>query len=143
MRLVFGQDRAVGKWIADRVPEIGNASSFGHYTAIGVTNEDGEAVCGVAYHNYHPRYKSINVTIASDDPRWARKGVIRALFAYPFLQLDCNRIQTFIPAKNERSRKLCEGLGFTLEGIGREGFLTDDLVAFGLLKRDCKWIRTK
>ena len=73
-----------------------------------------------------------------------RKGIItlsaHALINYVFREMDMNRIQLKAATKNLRSQGVAERLGFTREGIEREGELHTrgyfDLVVYSLLKSD-------
>jgi len=73
-----------------------------------------------------------------------QKGIItrscRKLINYIFDELELNRIQITVATENLRSQAVAERLGFTREGIERDGELHSrgfvDLVVFGLLKKD-------
>jgi len=72
------------------------------------------------------------------------KGIItrscRALIDYAFSELKMNRIQLKAATGNLKSQAVAERLGFTREGIERDGELHSrgfvDLVVFGLLRKD-------
>jgi ribosomal-protein-serine acetyltransferase len=74
------------------------------------------------------------------------KGIVtrscEALIDYSFNELGMNRIQINAAVENLRSQAIPERLGFTREGIERDGELHSrgfvDLVVFGLLKKDWK-----
>jgi RimJ/RimL family protein N-acetyltransferase len=134
LRLVYGADHAIAAWVRARCPWV---DGFGGAHAIGIACGP-DLVAGVVFANY--RGSGIEVSIAADHPRWARKGVLRALFAYPFIQLGCRRITALIPAKNEQSLRLCQGLGFSVEGRHPALFPDDDGVSLGLLREHCKWL---
>ncbi len=135
MILVFNEDQAVLEWTRRRVPWC---DGFGGARAIGIA-KDGRLICGVVYSNY--RKTSIEVTIASDNPAWCRRGIIGGLLAYPFFQLGVRRITCLIPARNERSLKLCLGLGFRAEGRARDAFPDDDAVICGMTRKDAsRWL---
>ena len=63
-----------------------------------------------------------------------------SLIKYAFDKLDFNRIQLKAATGNTKSQHIAERLGFTREGIEREGELHKrgfvDLVVYGLLKRE-------
>lgn len=68
---------------------------------------------------------------------------VREMLVYAFEELDINKIQVKVAVGNERSRKVPERLGFTLEGIERDGELLiddkfTDLAIYGLTKKDFK-----
>ncbi len=134
MHLVFGEDEAVMAWVAKRT----HVSSFGSARTIGIAYGN-RFIAGVVYSNY--REGNIEVSIAADQPGWCRRGILRALFAYPFLEANCRRITCIIPAGNAKSLRLCRGLGFKVEGLCREAFGSVDGILLGLLKRECKWLK--
>jgi ribosomal-protein-serine acetyltransferase len=72
------------------------------------------------------------------------KGIItrscKALINYAFDKMDMNRIQIKAAEENQKSRNVAERLGFTCEGIERDGELHSrgfvDLVIYSLLKAE-------
>lgn len=137
MNFVFGQDQAVANWVQQRLAGIYNG--FGQYTAIGL-EEGGSLIAGVVYHDY--RRFSIQISMASDTPRWCSRKTLRILLGYPFLQLNVARITACTAKNNNRLRSLVTRLGFKLEGTIRRGFDGNhDLLVYGLLKEEAaKWI---
>ncbi|HET7733261.1 MAG TPA: GNAT family protein [Paludibacter sp.] len=75
---------------------------------------------------------------------YQHKGIItrscKKLIEYAFDELKMNRIQLKAATGNIKSQAVAERLGFTREGIERQGELHTrgfvDLVVFGLLKQD-------
>ena len=94
---------------------------------------DARVAALIVYSSYQPRYRAIEMSIIADSPRWASRPVIGALFAYPFEQLQVQRITSAIRADNARSIRLCEGLGFRQEGRIRLGYGDCDALVYGLL----------
>lgn len=111
--LIYGHDAAVAAWVVDQIPHMDMPRE---YAAIGVAR-DGALVAGVIYHNFLPDYRGIEISMAATSARWATRGVIRALLAYPFEQLGCRWVLTCIPHKNEPALKLNKGLGFVQRGV--------------------------
>src|SRR5579862_9033727 len=99
MHLVLDQSESVAAWVAARIPQMTGAADFGPATAIGVVSEDGRALGGVVFHNYQPRFRNIEVSFASETPRWLTRNLIRQLLAYPFDQLACQRLTAITPKK--------------------------------------------
>tara|TARA_R100001132_G_C3233077_1_gene66863 strand:- start:226 stop:645 length:420 start_codon:yes stop_codon:yes gene_type:complete len=130
-----GQLKAwIEKQIRDTCPQ-----DFKSCQTLGVAR-NGEVICGVAYWFYPTGI--CDVGIAATSPRWATKQTIFTLFAYPFNQVGVNRLQSFIHPKNKRSRKLCAGLGFKLEGRLRKFHRGADMLIYGYTKEDfqrSKW----
>ena len=134
--LVFGMDAFVAEWVRCRAPNAGRG--WDKYSAIGIS--DGEKlIAGVVYHDYHGY--TISASIASESPKWATRKNLRALFAYPFIQLGCNRMQALTGETNERAQTMLERLGFTAEGLHRYGFKDEHSISYGMLKNECRWIR--
>ena len=135
MKLVLGQDQAVAAWVARKIG-FDDPDFFGPCSAILVADNDDTALAGVVFSGFRDVYKSIEISCAADSPRWATRGVIHALLAYPFDQLGCERVQVTIPLRNERARRFCKGIGFTQEGIMRRGFGRDHAVVMSLLRHE-------
>lgn len=128
----------VAAWVAARIPHVGDAARFGPCAAIGFVR--GHALCaGAVFTNY--RGHDIELSFAAADPRWARRGSLRAVFHYPFRQLGCARVTAVTGRANARARRLTAGLGFTLEGVIRRGLDgRDDALVFGMLREECRWL---
>ncbi len=139
MRLVCAFPGDVAAWVLARIPHM---NSFSDYAAIGVVNEAGGLVAGAVYHEYHPDVGDIQVAFAADDPRWAQKGTIAGILAFPFYQLGCVRVTALCGKSNRRTRRFVEGIGFKLEGVVRKGLKTEDMCIYGLLAEEAdKWLR--
>jgi RimJ/RimL family protein N-acetyltransferase len=141
VRLVLDRSPAVAAWVAGRIPQMTGAADFGPSTAIGVVSEDGRALGGVVFHNYQPRFRNIEVSFASETPRWLTRNLIRQILAYPFDQLACQRITAITPKRAKAARAFLDHFGFKREGVVRRGFGNDDAVISGMLKRE--WMRSR
>jgi len=132
-------DERVSRWVATKIE--GQPIEWGPHTCLAVLDEKrSRVVCGVVYSDYREPF-DIRASIATEGPGWASKGVLRALFHYPFMQLGVKRITCLIAADNEKSQKLCEKMGFSLEGIHPVGWDGEkDAVSYGLKRENCKWI---
>lgn len=74
-----------------------------------------------------------------------KKGImtssVRAMVSFAFNKLKINRIQIKCAVENHPSKKIPERMGFTLEGIEREGeqlsgHIFTDLAVYSLLRRE-------
>lgn len=73
---------------------------------------------------------------------YQHKGIItkscKTILNYVFYDMDMHRIRITVATKNHKSQKVAERLGFTKEGIERDGELHTrgfvDLVVYGLLR---------
>ncbi len=138
--VLFGADEVIAAFVAERIP---GTTDFGAYTALGVVRND-TLLGGVVYHSYrrYPAGGVIEVSIAFDRADWAFPATLRTLFAYPFHQIGCVRIEAQCARGNKRVRRLIKGLGFTEEGKhplrwqGRE-----DAFSYGLKRTDCRFLK--
>jgi RimJ/RimL family protein N-acetyltransferase len=107
VRLVF--DDALWVWARDNIPNC-PADPFGASRSIGV--HDGREIIAVCvYHNYADTWKRCEISFAAKSPRWATRGVIRALLSVPFEQYRCETVYTFTPKTNTRALRFNEGIG--------------------------------
>lgn len=115
MRLLYGQDAAVGKFVADRIPQVEN--NWGPMAAIGVVDDDNSLIAGFVYNMYYPEHGTIQISAASDSPKWATRKIIREVFSYAFNDLGVNKICSAIPLESERVIKFNKALGFIQEAV--------------------------
>ena len=112
MNLVFGADQQVARWVADHIPDV---DDFGPCSAIGI--ETDRLIAGMVYHDYQPRFGTVQISMAATTPIWARRDIITALLSYPFDQLDCFKVWTTTALDNERALKVNEHVGFKREAV--------------------------
>jgi len=135
MRLVFGKDASVAKWVAKRISFVGERG-FGNCKAIGVEDKDGNAMCGVVYHDWQPQFKTMAFSIAAESPRWAHRAIIHQLFAYPFEQVMVEKLWTATPSTNKSALRLCKGVGMTQEATLYKHFGTDNAIINRMMRKD-------
>lgn len=135
MTLIFDRPRVL-EWANSRLPGVDMARA----TGIGVEDPvTGALIAAAVFHNH--RGHDIELGFAADSPRWAQRGVIRAIFSYVFDQLGCVRVTTIMAEANARAIRLNEGLGFVVEGHHKNGMAPGvDAVSMGLQKGNCRWI---
>ena len=97
-------------------------------------------VAVLVYNHFHK--PDIWMHVAAEPGRiWCTPDFLHHIFEYPFVQLDCGRVTALVARPNVRLRKLLLHLGFVEEGTLRESLPTgDDLIAYGMLRRECRWI---
>jgi len=141
MKLVIGDaytQMTLGQWLLDRLPHLEPVPNF---RAIGIADGSGALVAVAGYYNYSERYRSIEMAFATETPKWATRGAVHALLAYPFVQCGCARATLIIPSRNKRARRFVERLGFVLEGKARQAFLDDDAMIYGMLAAEAqRWL---
>lgn len=137
MRIILGDDEVIAAWVHSRIPHM--PTGFKEMKTMAVADENGTPLGAAVFHEY--RGNDIQVSCAADSRRWLNRGILRAIFSYPFIQLGVDRLTSCVPARNAHTRRFIESLGFQVEGIMRRGFPDDDCVIYGLLKEECKWIK--
>jgi RimJ/RimL family protein N-acetyltransferase len=134
-RTVYGEDERVKAWVGVRVGE----EDFGAGHAIGL-ERDGELVAGVVYNFYTG--PSVCMHVAAEGKHWLNKDFLYRAFAYPFLQLKCNRVTGLVPADDIVARKFDEHLGFVFEGRLRKARSDgSDMYLYGMLKEECRFLK--
>jgi RimJ/RimL family protein N-acetyltransferase len=121
--LVFGHDAMMAQWVADRVPHA--RRGFGPARAIGVaggTEEKPRMLAAIVYHDYQPEAATMQISMASESPLWAKPATIAALLHFPFMQQNCYKVWTAIPSDNERAVRFNKGIGMRSEATLRHHF---------------------
>lgn len=132
-RLIFDESERIAKWCQERLPDYIGWS--GPYQAIGY-EVAGELKGGVVF----TQYTVTNITLTTVLEAPLTRRFLRAVFYYPFLQLQVRRVTALINSRNRASRKLVEKAGFVKEGRLRDAAVDDDVIVYGMLKRECRWI---
>ena len=141
MKLIFGKDEAIAKWVARRIPY---AMQFDPCTAIGVVDEDKKKpIAGVVYHNYDPQHDTIMLSMAADDPRWAMRGTILALLHYPFEQLNVRKAWVACAFSNRRMIRFLEGINFTREAVLARHFGKEHAVILRMFDHDYRKLKER
>lgn len=135
--VIYGQNERVIQWVGQRIDE----DDFGQAEAIGL-EKDGELIAGVVYNWYTG--PSICMHVAGEGRQWLNRDFLFRVFAYPFLQLECNRVTGLVRTDNLDAQRFDEHIGFVREGVIRRG-ATDgtDFILYGMLKEECRWLEMK
>lgn len=133
--LVFGPH--VVAWVAEA---NGNTYLPG---AVGIGYErNGRIVQGVVFTDYSGA--NIQGHIACSPGHSFYPTFIAAIFDYPFNQVKVRRITVFVASRNERSRSLVTHLGAVYEGVLTDALDDDDLIVYGLLRRNAQqWLTAR
>ena len=133
MKLAYGLSDIVAKWVAERIPHM-EGLSFAPYYAVGVLTDDGKAVGGVIFHSDYPQFGTMQMSAASDDPRWLSRSIVKELLAYAFVEKGRQKLWCAIPHSNVRALKVIKGLGFTQEGVLAHHFGDNHAVILRLMR---------
>lgn len=132
--LVTGADPIAREYLAARIPDY---APNPNETVILAVNRGGVSGA-VAYEGWTG--PNIIMTCAGHG-NWLTPGNLAGFFWYPFDQLGCARVTAMIHRKNKASRTLVEKLGFKVEGVLRKAAPTGgDIIIYGLLREDCRWL---
>lgn len=130
--LIYHADNEIREWlIANHFPDYGPCHTLGFA-------RNGALVGAVIYYNQHGYDMELGIHTTS--PKWCSKRTLSWLFAYPFLQMGCNRVTAKVDASDEKVRNFVERLGFVYEGTSRRAIPTGDSAVYGLLKEECRWL---
>ncbi|GLQ09256.1 hypothetical protein GCM10007913_11880 [Devosia yakushimensis] len=107
--------------------------------AIGLTRS-GALIAVVVFDTFGPM--ECMVSVAAEQGRaWLNRAFIAAVASYVFLQCAFPRITCTISDNNAASKRFCEHFGCSLEGRKRgAGPNGEDMLIYGLLRRECAWI---
>lgn len=103
-------------WLRERIPHL--TGGLGR-SQIGVILSGGEALAAVAFHQYDQAAQTMQVSMASDSPRWARRDVIAALLRYAFDRAGVFKLWAMQPdhEAGRRAARFNEGIGFRREAV--------------------------
>ncbi|CAB4139856.1 hypothetical protein UFOVP353_59 [uncultured Caudovirales phage] len=128
----WGKSDFFAKWTEERIPHV---TDFGPCAALGVVSGD-KVLAGVVFHDYQPDFKTIQLSMAADSPRWATRNIIKELLSYPFFQLGVEKVWTSTPHTNERAIKFNKGIGFKQEAVLAKHFGDRHAVVCRIFKKD-------
>jgi RimJ/RimL family protein N-acetyltransferase len=149
-RLVFDSP-LVGRFVAERA-KCGYNPDLD--TTIGVV-EDSEALDGsdgsgdsmnrvaggVIFTNHTGA--SCWLHVAGRHERWITHDMLAATFHYPFVQLGYRRIFGLVEKANEHALSFDLRLGFRVEAVLPEMFVSGPGVVVTMARDDCRWLRLR
>lgn len=93
---------------------------------------------GVIFEGYTG--SSIELHVAGFDPRWITRDILWAIFAFPFLQLNCKKVIGRVAETNRRALELDLKLGFIEEARIRDAYPEGDLIILTMRRDECRWL---
>jgi RimJ/RimL family protein N-acetyltransferase len=119
--------------------ECKQVGAWDKFEALGLFRGD-ELLAGAVFTDYMPG-GSIEIHVAArPGARWATLAALKAAFRYAFLRNNVRRVAARIAERNERSWKLAEKLGFEREGRAKSALPDDNLLFYGLLRENCRFL---
>ncbi len=111
--MIYGEDDYIAPWVSDKIPYAGD---FGPCVTMGAESQ-GRLIAGFVYNDYQPQFGTIQLSMASISPMWARPETIKEVLRYPFEQLGCYKVWIAIMQGNEKMLKVTAHIGFKREAI--------------------------
>lgn len=134
MKVAIDRSGAVARWVASRIPLMAGTLGFeDKAVSFGVMSDDGKPMGGVVFTDWQPTFRSIQISFASDSPRWLTPRLVTDILEYPFGQLACLRITSLTPSGAASAVGFLNKFGFSREGLIRHGFGAEDAIISGLL----------
>lgn len=116
-------------------------SKYDPATVRGIAREDVDGrIKGVVL--FRDGNHNVEMAVASDhSAHWLSRTMLRAVFAYPFIQLAKCRVTALIRANNVKAICFDRALGFVHEGRLADYFgPDDDAIVMGMRRANCAWI---
>ena len=124
----------VSSWVADK---DGGDFPTGCFAAIGAVDDNDSLVAGVVYDHYTE--SCVTATIAVEKKNLPRQ-FLRAIFKYPFEQLEVGKIIVYVNEANKASVRLATKLGFAVEAKIKDVYPDGAMFIMGLNKANCVWL---
>ena len=136
MRLVLGQDEAVGVFASQKL----GVSIIPPYTSMGIVDDADQLIGAIVYDHYN----KFDIEITFYGPHCMTRRFIRAAFEYPFKQLGVLRLTARTRRSNKTMCRLLPRLGFIYEATLKHHFgptRGDDAVLYRLTRSEAaRWI---
>ncbi len=136
---VFTQQEAgVGEWVVQRA---GGFWFPGRAATLGLKLR-GQLIAGILYEDYNGANISMHVA-AEPKAHWMTRKFMYAIFAYPFLQLGCNRVTAVVAESNTVCCRTLLHVGYKVEAVLKDAHPDGNLLMFVMFKADCRWLNPK
>jgi RimJ/RimL family protein N-acetyltransferase len=132
-RLIIDDDR-VYKFLREQGVDLARAAD---QQGIGL-ERDGELVGGVLYEGFN----GPNIWMhCAGVGNWITKSLLKAAFAYPFVQLGVSNVWGWVDASNAKARRLNEHLGFTQQTVIPGAAKDGDVIIYRMTREGCRFLR--
>jgi len=100
----------VGDYVSMRTK--GRTGAYRDYTAMGVANASNTIIAVMLFHDYDADAGIIQISGASEDPRWLTRPVLREMFAFPFDEIGCQAVVMRVDPDDKRLDRILKAYGF-------------------------------
>ena len=135
-RLIYNASKEVAVWAGHKLGTDFRSPFF----ALGILDKHGHLVGAVIYNDFE--FSNVEMTIIWPEG-FGFRHVAKEVFAYAFDHLNCRRISLTIPEKHTETIRHAQKWGWQIEGIKRDYYSDDHAVILGLLKADCRILRSR
>lgn len=133
--IIHRQDPAYLAWAAERI----GIPSFRPDAKTLAIARNGQLSGVIVYDTFSS--VDCNMSAASDgSTQWMSRELIRAMFAYPFIQLGLRRVTAIVASRNTQSLNYSLNMGFQVEGFCPHAMEDDDVYILGMLREKCRFI---
>jgi RimJ/RimL family protein N-acetyltransferase len=136
VKLLFGEDEKVAKFVASLIP--GTSRGFGNNRAVGIVNDAGDLIGGVVFHNWDPESGVIEISASATDKRWFM-AARQFMYDFAFEACGCQMIVQRNDASNEYLNRQMRRFGYTEHRIARLRGRDEDGIVFTFT--DDQWAR--
>jgi RimJ/RimL family protein N-acetyltransferase len=91
----------------------------------------------------HYEKGSIQMHVASDDPKYWTRRALHDVFAYPFYQLRVKKVIGVCNSENTRALSIHLRLGWELEAVVTDVYEMGDMYILSMTQEQCRWLRGK
>lgn len=130
MRLIFGEDERIAKWVGERI----GIAMCPPYVAIGGTRYGTDIDIGVVFNNWN----GANMDISLASKYALTRGAIRSVYRYAFVQAGAKRLTAITKPSNDLMLKQLPRFGFIFEGPSARYFGDEDGLRFALFPENAK-----
>ena len=107
---------AICEFVSERI--WGKSRDLPLGTAMAIV-EKGKVVAGLVYNNYDIDAGVIEISGASDTPRWLTKPILKEMFEFPFDELGCQAVIMRVDTRDGRLSRILKAIGFVRHDIPR------------------------
>lgn len=140
MNLAFHREEEVKGLVQSLNPRGVPVGGWPPSTAIGLES-NGQLLGGVLYSAYTGLSLQMHIGVLPEGRgRWATRGNLAVLFAYPFLQLECESVLAVVPQEAVEAYKMNLRLGFRPIALLSRVYPGGDSMMLQMNREECRWI---
>jgi hypothetical protein len=107
--------------------------------AIGLEDAEGKLLAVAVYQCFTHYECDLHIATVDSGRAMNREFLVHG-FSHPFIRLGLVRVTGLIPSNHAKSNRVARHIGFVLEGRKREAFPGCDILVWGMLRRECRFI---